>query len=130
MYFFCSSSTQSASVVMSTLSRSDTGPSFSTFHLADKSVVMKEEYRASPARRQIEDKVVVDVATEDDGLRRAIDGLVAHEDTALNEYATCYLSCYARISCNAKWPHVGVFGALGQVLARMRIYDRLQKCSV
>eukprot|EP00965_Chrysotila_dentata_P183268 6051932-Pleurochrysis_carterae.AAC.1 len=48
----------------------------------------------------------------------------------LNEYATCYISFYTRIPCNAKWPHVGVFRALGQVLARMRIYDRLQKCSV
>eukprot|EP00965_Chrysotila_dentata_P183355 6054697-Pleurochrysis_carterae.AAC.2 len=34
-----SGSTQSASVVMSTLSRSDTGPSSSTFHRADKAVV-------------------------------------------------------------------------------------------
>eukprot|EP00965_Chrysotila_dentata_P007844 256089-Pleurochrysis_carterae.AAC.1 len=31
MYFSCLSSTQSACVVMSTLSRSDTGPSTSTF---------------------------------------------------------------------------------------------------
>eukprot|EP00965_Chrysotila_dentata_P095710 3163521-Pleurochrysis_carterae.AAC.2 len=38
---------------------------------------------------------------------------------ALNEYATCYISCYTRNLRNAKWPHVGVFGALGQVLARM-----------
>eukprot|EP00965_Chrysotila_dentata_P040113 1331782-Pleurochrysis_carterae.AAC.1 len=25
--------------------------------------------------------------------------------TALNEYAACYISCYTRIPCNAKWPH-------------------------
>eukprot|EP00965_Chrysotila_dentata_P138724 4588693-Pleurochrysis_carterae.AAC.1 len=31
---------------------------------------------------------------------------------SLNEYATCYISCYTRIPPNAKWPHVGVFGAL------------------
>eukprot|EP00965_Chrysotila_dentata_P243268 6205329-Pleurochrysis_carterae.AAC.1 len=48
----------------------------------------------------------------------------------LNEYATCYISCYTRNPRDAKWPHVGVFGALGQVPARMRIYERLQKCSV
>eukprot|EP00965_Chrysotila_dentata_P207069 6183909-Pleurochrysis_carterae.AAC.1 len=47
----------------------------------------------------------------------------------LNEYAMCYISCYTRIPCNVKCPHVGVFGALGQVLARMRIYDRLQNTS-
>eukprot|EP00965_Chrysotila_dentata_P133824 4425947-Pleurochrysis_carterae.AAC.1 len=51
-------------------------------------------------------------------------------DHALNEYATCYISCYTRVPCNAKGSHVGVFGALGQVLARMRIYERLQKCNV
>eukprot|EP00965_Chrysotila_dentata_P182361 6021817-Pleurochrysis_carterae.AAC.1 len=33
---------------------------------------------------------------------------------ALNEYATCYISCYTRNPCNAKWPHVGVLRALGQ----------------
>eukprot|EP00965_Chrysotila_dentata_P031599 1053653-Pleurochrysis_carterae.AAC.1 len=40
------------------------------------------------------------------------------------------MSCYTRNPRNAKWPHVGVFGALGQVLKRMRIYERLQKCNV
>eukprot|EP00965_Chrysotila_dentata_P136469 4512881-Pleurochrysis_carterae.AAC.1 len=35
-------STQSASVVMSTLSRSNTGPSSSTFHRAERSVVKEE----------------------------------------------------------------------------------------
>eukprot|EP00965_Chrysotila_dentata_P108650 3589264-Pleurochrysis_carterae.AAC.1 len=44
MYFSCLSSTQSASVVMSTLSRSDTGPSSSTFQRADRAVV-KEAYK-------------------------------------------------------------------------------------
>eukprot|EP00965_Chrysotila_dentata_P172680 5698716-Pleurochrysis_carterae.AAC.1 len=41
-----SGSTQSASVVMSTLSRSDTGPSSSTFHREARSVV-NEEYKES-----------------------------------------------------------------------------------
>eukprot|EP00965_Chrysotila_dentata_P072746 2404311-Pleurochrysis_carterae.AAC.1 len=50
---------------------------------------------------------------------------------ALNEYATCYMSCYTRNRRNAKWPHVRVLGALGQVLTSlMRIYERLQKCNV
>eukprot|EP00965_Chrysotila_dentata_P112539 3719906-Pleurochrysis_carterae.AAC.3 len=38
---------------------------------------------------------------------------------SLNEYATCYISCCTINARNAKWPHVGVFGALGQVLARI-----------
>eukprot|EP00965_Chrysotila_dentata_P090540 2987717-Pleurochrysis_carterae.AAC.1 len=38
--------TQSASVVMSTLSRSDTGPSSSTFH-REESAVVKDEYSES-----------------------------------------------------------------------------------
>eukprot|EP00965_Chrysotila_dentata_P169392 5593862-Pleurochrysis_carterae.AAC.2 len=63
--------------------------------------------------------------------RHARGALHTHDAAAsLNEYATYYVSCYTRIPYNAKWPHVGVFGDLGQVLARMRIYDRLQKCSV
>eukprot|EP00965_Chrysotila_dentata_P095495 3156362-Pleurochrysis_carterae.AAC.1 len=39
-------STQSASVEMSTLSRSDTGPSSSTFH-REASAVVNEEYKES-----------------------------------------------------------------------------------
>eukprot|EP00965_Chrysotila_dentata_P095447 3154858-Pleurochrysis_carterae.AAC.1 len=32
-------------------------------------------------------------------------------DHSLNEYATCYISCYTRNPRKAKWPHVGGFGA-------------------
>eukprot|EP00965_Chrysotila_dentata_P113237 3741838-Pleurochrysis_carterae.AAC.1 len=35
----------------------------------------------------------------------------------LNEYATCYISCYTRNPCNAKWPHVGAFGALCRAIS-------------
>eukprot|EP00965_Chrysotila_dentata_P204848 6182589-Pleurochrysis_carterae.AAC.2 len=42
MYFSCLSSTQSASVAISTLRRSETGPSSSTFHCDAKAVVNAE----------------------------------------------------------------------------------------
>eukprot|EP00965_Chrysotila_dentata_P004992 163714-Pleurochrysis_carterae.AAC.1 len=44
MYFSCFSSTQSASVVMSTLRRSETGPSSSTFH-RDERAEVNDEYK-------------------------------------------------------------------------------------
>eukprot|EP00965_Chrysotila_dentata_P148373 4898498-Pleurochrysis_carterae.AAC.1 len=40
--------------------------------------------------------------------------------TSLNEYATCYISCYMRNPRNAKWPRVGVFGALYRDISNVR----------
>eukprot|EP00965_Chrysotila_dentata_P072406 2392476-Pleurochrysis_carterae.AAC.1 len=45
---------------------------------------------------------------------------VVENKDALNEYATCYISCYTRISRNAKWPHVGVFLALYRAISNVR----------
>eukprot|EP00965_Chrysotila_dentata_P241440 6204292-Pleurochrysis_carterae.AAC.1 len=38
----------------------------------------------------------------------------------LNEYATCYISCYTRTPRNAKGHHVGVFGALYRAISNVR----------